>query len=297
VRRSLAFGVEAGDTIVGIDGMPIADFYAAELPRTSAASPGYQFNIATRDLLRLEGPAVLDLRDPDGMTRTIDFQPQPVADLTAVGFASSLRPSGYLDDLGGPSLYYINMDGDVLSSDAEFSAAMVEAQGAAGMIVDMRGYPGINHYTALARLQTQAFSSPVFLVTRHTGPDAETVLEDSYDFTPQNPFPASMVLLVGHQSVSAAENFSMMLVDSGRVTVIGRNSAATNGNITGVNLPGAFSFSFTGMDVRHADEAMSVFHGEGIRPDVETVLTAADFRDGVDPELQEAITFLQTTLN
>ena len=80
-----------------------------------------------------------------------------------------------------------------------------------------------------------------------------------------------------------------MLVDADRVTVIGRNSAATNGNITGVNLPGGFAFSFTGMDVRHSDPAMSVFHGVGIVPATETVLTPGDFAAGIDPELIEAI--------
>ncbi|NUO50371.1 MAG: peptidase S41 [Polyangiaceae bacterium] len=292
VRRSLAIGVEVGDTIVGFDGMPIADFYALELPRTSAASPGYQFNIASRELLSLAGPVMLDLRDPDGATRTITFQPQPGADYNALGSASSTRAAGYLDDLGAPSLYYVNIDGGILSSEADFAAAMVEAQGATGMVVDMRGYPGVNHYNVVRRLQLAAYSSPVFLVTRHTGPDAETVQGDSYDYTPQNPFAGPIVLLVAHHTVSAAENFSTMLVDAERVTVIGRNSAATNGNITGVNVPGAFAFTFTGMDVRHADARMSVFHGEGIRPDAETVLTAADFKGGVDPELQEAIAVL-----
>jgi C-terminal processing protease CtpA/Prc len=94
---------------------------------------------------------------------------------------------------------------------------------------------------------------------------------------------------VGHATVSAAENFSTMLVDADRVTVLGRQSASTNGNITGVQLPGAFSLSFTGMDVRHADAQKSVFHGVGIAADVDVTLTAQAFRDGVDPELEAAI--------
>ena len=83
-----------------------------------------------------------------------------------------------------------------------------------------------------------------------------------------------------------------MLVDAGRVTVVGRNSAGTNGNITGVELPGAFGFSFTGMDVRHADAAQSVFHGIGIVPDVEVPLDAASLAAGVDPELEAAVAAL-----
>ena len=78
-----------------------------------------------------------------------------------------------------------------------------------------------------------------------------------------------------------------MLVDAGRVTVVGRTSAGTNGNITGIQLPGAFALSFTGMEVLHADGAP--FHGIGIVPDVEVLLDAVSLRDGHDPELETAI--------
>lgn len=84
-----------------------------------------------------------------------------------------------------------------------------------------------------------------------------------------------------------------MLVDAGRVHVIGRTSAATNGNITGLQLPGAFGFSFTGMDVRHADAQQSVFHGVGIVPeDGDVTLDAAELAAGVDPELTAALAWL-----
>jgi C-terminal processing protease CtpA/Prc len=89
--------------------------------------------------------------------------------------------------------------------------------------------------------------------------------------------------------VSAAENFATMLVDTSRVTVVGRQSAGTNGNITGVQLPGAFAF--TGMEVVHTDG--STFHGIGILPDVEVAPEAGDLRDGRDTTLEAAIAVLR----
>ncbi|WP_437836060.1 S41 family peptidase [Sorangium sp. So ce1153] len=56
-----------------------------------------------------------------------------------------------------------------------------------------------------------------------------------------------IVLLVGNGTLSAAEHFSLALVDANRVTVVGRGTAGTDGNITGVQLPGQFALSFTGM--------------------------------------------------
>ncbi len=292
VRRSQAAGVDAGDTITSIDGVSMVDWLATELARTSAATPGYQFDLAMRELIRLDGVVSLGLRDADGVPRVIDFTPQPIDDLLDVGFAPSLRPSGFLTDLGAPALYYLNLDADALKTEAAFSSAMVAAQTASGLVVDMRGYPGINIYGVAARLVQGDFSSPVFRVTEHAGPDQITVDEASYPLAPVNPFVGPIVLLVSHHSVSAAENFATMLVDAGAVTVMGRTSAGTNGNITGVQLPGAFELSFTGMDVRHADATQSVFHGVGIVPVTEAVLSATDFRDGVDPELVEAVSFL-----
>jgi len=74
------------------------------------------------------------------------------------------------------------------------------------------------------------------------------------------------------------------------VTVVGQRSASTNGNLTGVSLPGGFGFTFTGMEVLNPDG--SQFHGIGIEPDVYVPLTAQDLRDGVDRDLLTAVELL-----
>lgn len=296
VRRSLAAGVSPGDTIIAIDGKTSQQWFAEELARTSAATPGYQFNIAARRLKVLSGPVDLTLRDPDGVETTITFQPQPLQDFQAIGFAPVVRPAGTLADLGAPSLYYINMTDEVLASVADFKTALTQASSSTGLVIDMRGYPGIDHYEVAQRLIQAPFSSPIFRVPVLSGLEARTIDESSYMLGPlvSPSFSGPIALIVGHATVSAAENFSIMLVDAGRVKVFGRQSAATNGNITGVEVPGAFGFSFTGMEVRHADAQKSVFHGIGIVPEVESQLTAAAFRDGIDPELEDAVAWLLT---
>jgi C-terminal processing protease CtpA/Prc len=92
--------------------------------------------------------------------------------------------------------------------------------------------------------------------------------------------------------VSAAENFMQMLVGAGRLAgIVGEQpSAGTNGNITGIQLPGGFGFIYTGMRVLNPDG--SRHHGVGIVPTVQTTLTAADLRDGVDRDLLAAIELL-----
>jgi C-terminal processing protease CtpA/Prc len=82
------------------------------------------------------------------------------------------------------------------------------------------------------------------------------------------------------------------LVGAGRLTaVVGEQpSAGTNGNITGVQLPGGFAFSYTGMRVLNPNG--SRHHGIGIVPTVDTALSPADLRDGVDRDLLAAIEML-----
>ncbi len=295
IRRSAAPGIVPGDRITHIDGETTAAWYERELALSGGATPGYQFNLATRELLNVPAPVELELVDPDGATKTVTAVPGPAAALSDISVASS-RPAGPLTDMGAPALFYVNLSNTALTNMQAFHQALNQAEGAAGLVVDMRGYPGININEVAQRLALEPFSSPIFQVPVIDGLDRSTIDELTYPLSPLTSpsFAGPIVLLVGHASVSAAENFSTMLVDAGRVTVMGRRSAGTNGNITGVQLPGGFAFTFTGMEVRHADAEHSQFHAIGIAPAVESVLTAQDFRDGIDRELEDAVSYLLT---
>ena len=294
VRQTLAVGVNPGDTLVSIGGMPASDWYAQEMARSSGATDHYRFVVASYEVQRLMGPIELGLRDPDGMTKTLQFQPQPLLDFAAVGFTPTLRPAGWLTDLGAPNLYYINLAGEVLYDMNDFYMALDAANTGNGLVLDMRGFPGIDLAEVAQRLIPAPWSGAVFRIPVRTGPDDIAVDEYADTFGPLDmpSYAGPIMLLVGNSSLSAAEHFSMALVDAQRVTVVGRQTAGTDGNITGVQLPGQFAMSFTGMDVRHADAEKSVFHGIGVVPDIEVELTAQAFRDGVDPELQAAVMHL-----
>jgi C-terminal processing protease CtpA/Prc len=290
VHASRVDGVHPGDTILAIDGRATTDILAEELARTSAATRGYQYDLAIRELIRMDGPETLTLRDPDGATREVTVDPQPFAQAAgAQDDAMAARTSGPLGD----DLYYLNLDtaATPTTDDARAAIADAVARGARGLVVDMRGYPGgVDHFEVAARLIDAPFLSPVFLVTTWIGPDQRGVDASQYQLGPVSgpAWDGPIVLITGPHAVSAAENFMQMLVGAHRLAaVVGRPSAGTNGNITGASLPGTFGFSYTGMQVLNPDG--STFHGVGIHPDVEVPLTAADLRDGVDRDLQAAI--------
>jgi C-terminal processing protease CtpA/Prc len=296
VRRSLAPGVHSGDTILAIDGVRVEQVYARQYRLTSTATHGYQFDVASRYVSQLTGPVTLKLRDAEGDVRHVVVEPQPFEDYSAaVAPGESDRPSGLLADLGAPDVYYLNMDAEASPSEVAVTNAIAEADGAGAraLVLDMRGYPGGDHYASAERLIREPFSSARFNTQTYVGPDSATIDPLQYGLFPA-PEPAwdgPIVLLTGTHAVSAAENFMQMLVGADRLTaVVGRRSAGTNGNITGVQLPGGFGFTYTGMQVLNVDG--SQFHGIGIVPDVPVEWTATALRDGVDLDILAALDVL-----
>jgi len=292
VRRSVVPEFLPGDTLVSIEGTPMADWLAPVYARTSGATPGWRFVRAMDELRTLRGPTRFGVRAPDGALREVRVQPRSDIAPVELGRSPSIRRQGRLGDLGAPDLAYLNMATEVLTDYNQFLAALSDARNARGLILDMRGYPGgVSHYDIITHLSARRFEPPVYHQPRWTGPDLRERRQVTVDPQPRTPtYGGPIVLLVGPGSISAAENFSIMLVGANRVRVVGRRSAGTNGDITRLGLPGGGAFIFTGLEVRMTDGAP--FHGIGIVPDVEVLPTAADFAAGRDPELLKAIEVL-----
>jgi hypothetical protein len=292
VRRSLVQGIAPGDTLVSINGLLMSNWYAEEYSRTSAGSEGYRFDLASRELQRVNGDLTIEIRTPGGLSKTISTAPYPFAAMQELHSTPNRnRPSGRLQDLNAPNLLYLNMAAIKNWWQSEAAAQFREAaKSAKGIVVDMRGYPTGNHYEISQFLIYNPFRSPQFLIPFVRHGIKTTIHSEQYTLEPfaaNETFCGPIVLLVGKHSVSAAEDFSTLLTDAGRVVVVGERSAATNGNITGIALAGGFKFTFTGMEVRRADG--SRFNGIGIVPDIEIKETITDLAQGTDPQLLRAV--------
>ena len=293
VRRSAVAEVNAGDTILSIDGRPIEQIYADQYHLTSAATSGFRFVVASGYVSRMTGPETLVLADPKGAIRTVLVDPQPLAVYLQVQAPDVTdRLSGLLADLNAPDIAYLNLNG--LPPD-QVDAALTDAnqRNAKALVVDMRGYPGTPWYTLGERLIRQRFISPSFVFNHFDGPDLASLNTSQFSFDPV-PAPAwngPIVLLTGPHAVSQAESFMQELVAFNRpLAIVGQQSAGTTGNITGAQLPGGFAFGYTGMLVTNPDG--SRFMGVGIQPDVRVAVTAADLASGTDRDLLTAIDIL-----
>src|SRR5262249_26018360 len=241
------------------------------MAHNSAATLGYLLDICDQFVVGMTGPMTLTLQDTYGVQRTVTVPVGTWDDYDRVFQPGvSVRPNGWLGDQGAPQLYYLNLN-SYTTGPAEMRAAIQEASesGARGLVLDMRGYPGnVDHYEVAERLIQEPFLTPIFKVNDFNGVHDSSVSSFQYVRTPLNSpsFDGPIVVLTGPHAASAAENFVQMLVGAHRVTVVGQPSAGTNGNITGLQLPGGFGFTYTGMEVLNPDGGR--FDGVGIKPDV-----------------------------
>ena len=230
---------------------------------------------------------------PAGESKTMEVSTLDDAAYAALSASTSARKSGFLADLDAADVYYLNVDGAsraVLEPGIKMNDQMSEAitNKARAVILDMRGYPADDAFDILGRFSKDALPSPQWWIERQTGPhERKREMSQWTASTLLSVYDGPVVLLTGPNAQSAAETFGGLLQGNGRVTVVGRASAGTNGNITGVELPGRFGMTFTGMEVRNVDG--SDFHARGVLPDVKVPRTVEALATGKDLDLQAAI--------
>ncbi|MBL6990333.1 MAG: hypothetical protein ISR65_11165 [Bacteriovoracaceae bacterium] len=293
VRRSTSPKLKPGDTILSIDQTPMSEILRFQESITSAASDGYRFDLASREFSKIKKAATLEVMDTMGNKKTLVIEPQTFAALQKARNYDPGRKNGWINK-DKKKIFYINLDGSSLKNTQQLNELLTTAKDAQGMVLDMRGYPGPTQYELVSRLSCDLNTfSPKFITPIVWGEKLRYLKQQEFPIAPSVDtieYCGPVALLVGPRSVSAAENLSIMLTDAKRVSVVGRQTAATNGNITDLYLPGGITFSFTAMEIRRHDG--STFHGVGIQPDYEITPTPKDFKEGIDPVLNKAIEIL-----
>jgi len=99
------------------------------------------------------------------------------------------------------------------------------------------------------------------------------------------------VILTGHETFSAAEDFIVFCDNQKHITLIGETTAGSTGNPIKWDLPyGGLLLICSKKDVYPDGRE---FVGSGIKPDIESHLTIEDFRKGRDTILEKALSFLK----
>lgn len=292
VKFSGETGVLVGDVVTSVDGEPIATFLARERGYVSAATPLTGLMVTANRLAYLPASGrSFGLQTGTQAPRTVQVMPRAMAPSPPFG---PQRASGWLTDLGASNVYYLNLSGYSAApeTEAQLLAHLDAAQNAKGLVVDCRGYPGVDLRVVNARIVGRSYPSARFRSPLWWSPfDTELDLVQ-YTWPAQGvPVTAKVALLGGPATQSAGETLMLELLQRPGVEVFGRQTSGSNGNITTVALPGGFGMAFTGMQVRFADDRP--FAGIGLLPTRPSAPSVEDVAQGIDRELTDASAWLK----
>lgn len=103
-------------------------------------------------------------------------------------------------------------------------------------------------------------------------------------------FKGPVAVLISAQTYSAAEDFVVAFDEMNRGTLIGQSTGGGTGQPLVFKLPGGGSARIGAKDDSYADG--KIFEGVGIAPKISVAPTVADVRNGRDPVLEKARSFL-----
>ena len=192
-----------------------------------------------------------------------------------------------------PKIFYVDIDG---FSQAEFESNLDRLAKANGIIFDFRGVPsgdvkpaGILGYLSSTEMYSPTWANQTVLFPDRVGMSFDI---DHCKVAPKQPrLNVPIVFLQDVRAISYFETLMGIVENYKLGTIVGENSAGTNGNVTFFSLPGGYRIRFTGLRVLKHDG--SQHHGIGIPPNVEVHRTIAGVADGRDEILERAIQFLQ----
>jgi C-terminal processing protease CtpA/Prc len=280
-----ASGLELGDVLLRIDDADIDSLVAAWAPYYPASNEPARLREMARTLTRGVPGAVrvTVLRDAS--------QHEVVAERVPV---SSLDPrAGMSHDLPGSEAFRM-LDNDVAY--LKLSAVRVDdvpqyferAADAAAFVVDIRNYPAqFVPYAIGGRLVDEPTPFAMFTAADASNPGAfrwigPVVLQP---LAPR--YTGTVVILVDETSISQSEFTTMALRAAPGTMVVGSTTAAADGNVSVVPLPGGPTTTITGIGVFYPDRWPT--QRIGIQPDLEVRPTIAGIRAGRDEVLEAGV--------
>ena len=287
VDSSVAGKLSLGDVITRFNGEAIERVLARQDSFSQGSSPANIRYVSTIQLLAGEPNSAFTIDVERGrgapargmeVRRTLPMppgepRPSPVAEIR-------------------PGIWYFDL---TRSRDTMFAAALPQLSQAKGVVFDMRGYPSVSRrflqhlFADTTRWGTRQMSMPVILQPDHQG--MSFVPAGTWVLGPLTPrISAPVVFLADERAGSYAESLLDLISEHKLGTIVGSNSAGTNGDMNWFIVPGGYRVAYTGLKVVRHDG--TTLHGVGIEPMVRVAPTIAGLRAGRDEVLEKGVEVL-----
>jgi C-terminal processing protease CtpA/Prc len=280
-----------GDVIKTVDGVSTTDWVVQRRPYYPASNEPTQFRDLSRNLLRgLTNNAALTVaRDGKPLSLTISRYTAKEANLDwRIDNSSYPKDSCY--QLLAPDVGYLFL-GNIESK--KLPGIMKTFKNTKGLVIDLRCYPSDFVVFSLGKYLTQ----PVPFV-KFTNGNVQT--PGLFTWSPvlkvgqqgvDDAYKGKVVILVNEVTQSNAEYTTMAFRQAPGAIVMGSTTAAADGNVSPLTLPGGLRTMISGIGVNYPDgrETQRV----GIVPDIVVKPTIKGIREGRDELLERALDLIR----
>ena len=179
--------------------------------------------------------------------------------------------------------------------DGTLPLVMSKLESTDGLVIDLRQYPGYNIIPFLAEYLVDGvkpfliYASPygnypgTFLGEKKTIGRAKDSKVPLYE--------KPVVVLMNEKTQSQPEYLIMSIRNGENVTVMGENSAGSDGDIAYLPLPGGMNMMFTSQGIYTPDGGQT--QRIGLTPDIEVHPTIEGIKEGKDELKEAAVTYIQ----
>jgi hypothetical protein len=278
--------LQRGDIVLSLDGKPVRELRAAWAPFYAASNEPTRLRDIGRAMGRGElGTVALRVQRGDD---ELDLE------VARVPSAEVQRAIALTHELPGPAFRRLSDQVAYLAlSRARASDAgdyVQQAAGTKGWVLDLRSYPA--DFPILFQLGGRLVAEPTDFV-RFTF--ADLAHPGTFFFGAGKPvlqplaprYAGKIVILVDETTQSRAEYFAMAFRAAPGAIVVGSTTAAADGNVSDIPLPGKLRTMISGIGVFYPDKRPT--QRVGIVPDIVARPTVAGLRAGRDEVLEAAI--------
>jgi carboxyl-terminal processing protease len=257
-------GLMAGDKILKIDGKVASDMSIDEAVGKVRGKKGTQVKLTI-------------LRAGEQETRDITIT-RGVIEVKSVKLE-------FKDD----SIAYVKLTKFGENTDREFNDVtnQMVAKNTKGIVLDLRNDPGGLLDKAVSIASKMIFKGQIVVTEEDSGGNKESLKTEGGDKLSGIP----MVVLINEGSASASEILAGALRDDRDITLIGKRSFGKGSVQELMKLPGNSSVKIT--VAKWLTPKGDYIMEKGINPDVEVDLTADDFANNRDPQLDKAMELIK----
>jgi len=306
-NETKASGIKAGDEITHIDGCPVQEVLKKNIyPYISASTPQDRDLKAYIGLLcgEVESKVSLTIKTLKGEVRTVSLTRKSNG-LALLPYKAPHTDLEYRDLGNGLAYVALNSFGSDEIVKA-FKEKLKDINKAKALLIDVRENGGGNSQYGdeiIACLidkpvQNTRWKTPQYRAAfRAWGNDEQWFNGEIDMLKPKtaNPFPGPIVVLIGPETASAAEDFVVPLHAAGRIIIVGQKSAGSTGQPLQFRfLDGKIAGRVCTRRVQYPDGRE--FVGVGIIPDVEVGPTPADIASGNDVVLEKGLEVLRNKI-